>query len=268
VGFSFRARPRRLILGLLAAGLIGSLVAVAAARNVRISHAPCTAPLRAGDVLGDVLPDRHSEPDAFADPDSNGNTHSNANGDTHAQEQPSSGRQYAFHQVTIENGYSGVIIEDTEIDGQNTQESVSPDDGYGLCCSGFTALRLNVHGNVVGITTGGTTLAPVVIQDSWIHDLHQTSASHNEDFLTNGDTVGLTIRHNRLDIGINEVAAIFLQGYFSPVQNVLIDNNLLNGGGFTMYGGCDGRNTYGSQCQNISFTNNRFMRTPEAPLTT
>jgi hypothetical protein len=163
-----------------------------------------------------------------------------------------------FMQVRIESGFSGILIEDTEIDGQNSPGA--PDDGSAIGFSGFTALRVNLHNNVNGVSLGGP--FRTVVQDSWIHDLHQTANSHNQDILSNGDTAGITIRHNRLDSQITEVGTIDLFGDFSPIQNVTIDSNLLNGGGFTIYGGCLPEKPYG--CQNIAITNNRFMRAPEA----
>jgi hypothetical protein len=75
-----------------------------------------------------------------------------------------------------------------------------------------------------------------------------------------GGTVGIVIRHNRLDNQFNEVGAVDLCGAFVAVQNVTVDDNLLNGRGFSVYGGYDPLKMYGNRCQNISFTNNHFMR--------
>jgi hypothetical protein len=169
------------------------------------------------------------------------------------------GGQCAFAQITIDVRVSGTLIEDTEIDGQNRSEV--PNDGSGICCGGFTALRLNIHGNVDGAIAGGA--FATTVQDSWIHDLYHASTSHNQDILSNGGTAGIVIRHNRFDNQLSEVGTVDLFGDFAAVQNVTIDDNLLNGGGFTVYGGCEPTKTYGNQCQNIAFTNNHFMRSPE-----
>jgi len=170
-----------------------------------------------------------------------------------------SGGRGCFLQVRIEAGFSGALIEDTEIDGQNSPGSA--DDGAAIGFSGFTALRVNLHNNVDGVALGGP--FPTVIRDSWIHDLTRTAASHNQDIVSNSDTAGITITHNRLDNQLNAVGAVDLFGDFGPIQNVRVDNNLLNGGGFSVYGGCDPLKRFGGQCQNISFTNNHVMRTPE-----
>jgi len=169
----------------------------------------------------------------------------------------------AWEQVRVESGSSGALIEDTEIDGQNVQCSCSPNDGYGIGgTGGYTALRLNIHNNIDGVGMGGG--FPDSLQDSWIHDLHLTSGSHNDGIICDCSPAGVIIRHNRIETQTTTAGPVFLRGDGGPVQNVTVDNNLLNGGGFTIYGGCDVRATYGSQCQNISFTNNRFMRAPEA----
>lgn len=169
------------------------------------------------------------------------------------------GGSCGFLQVRIESGFSGALIEDTEIDGQGSPGG--HDDGSAIGFSGFTALRVNLHNNVNGVALGGP--FPVVIKDSWIHDLTRTANSHNQDILSNGDTAGITITHNRLDNQVNGVGTIDLFGDVAPIQNVTVDNNLLNGGGFTLYGGCDPQKTYGNQCHNIALTSNRFMRKPE-----
>jgi hypothetical protein len=78
-----------------------------------------------------------------------------------------------------------------------------------------------------------------------------------------GGTVGIVIRHNRLDNQLNEVGAVDLFGDFAAVQNVTVDDYVLNGRGFIVYGSCDPLKIYGNQCRNISFTDNHFMRTPE-----
>jgi hypothetical protein len=165
-------------------------------------------------------------------------------------------------QVTIQNNDHNALIEDTEIDGTNAH--ASPDDGSAIAFGGYTALRLNIHGNIDGVACDSPRgdAYGCTIEDSWIHNLAQTSASHNQDILSNGDSAGITIRHNRLDNQITQTGTIDLFGDFSPIQNVTIDNNLLNGGGFTVYGGCLPEKPYG--CQNISITNNRFMRAPQA----
>jgi len=45
---------------------------------------------------------------------------------------------------------------------------------------------------------------------------------------------------------------------FSPVQNVTVDNNLLNGGGYSLYGASGDGKAYSGQTVNIKVTNNHF----------
>lgn len=167
---------------------------------------------------------------------------------------------YAGYQVRVESGHTSVLIEDTEIDGLMKTSANNPNDGDGISGRGFTALRDNIHGSPVGIGVGDAT-SQVLVQDTWIHDLYQTALSHNQDFLTNGSTGGITLRHNTLSNPIDEVSAISLFGDFAPVQNVTVDNNLLNGGDFGVYGGHDPSKPYGTQDANVKFTNNHFGRT-------
>lgn len=161
--------------------------------------------------------------------------------------------------IRTDNGATGLLIEDTEIDGLSQDASAFGIAGH---YGGFTCLRCNVHHIGVAYTSNDT--GPMTVQDSWAHDIIQNSTSHNQDVLSNGSTKGITLRHNRFDNPLSQTATISLFGDFGPIQNVVVDDNLLNGGGFTVYGGCDPNKPYGMQCQNISLTNNRFMRAPEA----
>lgn len=156
------------------------------------------------------------------------------------------------------DGATGLLIEDTEIDGLSQDATA-----FGIAAhnGGFMCLRCNVHH--IGVAFSGNDTGPMTIRDSWAHDIIQNSTSHNQDVLSNGSTKGITLWHNRFDDPLNEVSAISLFGDFGPIQNVVVDDNLLNGGAFTIYGGCDGNKPYGMQCRNIALTNNHIMRAPE-----
>jgi hypothetical protein len=127
--------------------------------------------------------------------------------------------------------------------------------------SGFTCLRCDVHGTGDGFIVWGS--SPVTIQDSYVHGLYirDDLGSHNQDVITNGFAAGLTIRHNRLENWDGQTATISLFGDFSPVQNVLIDGNLLDGGGYAVYGGSTPGKPYSAQARNIVVTGNQFGRT-------
>ena len=87
--------------------------------------------------------------------------------------------------------YTGILIEDTEIDGANRSGTLFSCLGDG----GFTGRRLNIHGCAQGIQASNFTL-----QDSYIHDLYGESDWHSEAILGKYSTATRPVRiiHNEL----------------------------------------------------------------------
>ncbi len=155
----------------------------------------------------------------------------------------------------------GLTVKDTEIDGGNRESGGSGQETYGIFANIGTVTRVNLH----GMTEPLNGCHNATVTDSYVHDLFVSSTSHNEDLYCGGTSGGfLTVRHNYLANQNNQTGTITLFGDFAPVTNVTIDDNLLNGGGWTLYGGHDSGKKYGTHDASIHITNNRFMRTPEA----
>jgi hypothetical protein len=80
---------------------------------------------------------------------------------------------------------------------------------------------------------------------------------------------GFVVRHNTLscDVGTPGNAStgggcsggVVLLGDFGPITNVVVDNNLINGGAYCMYAGSSPEKPYPS-ATNVQITNNRFGR--------
>ena len=154
-----------------------------------------------------------------------------------------------FFNVLSDNGNTGLVLQDVEIDGQGNSTGDSAVNG-----SGFTCLRCNVHGTVDGFKAGTN----VVIQDSWIHDLVIQGDSHNDGIQSLG-TTSLKIIHNRIVLADGATSAVILStGSASAMKNVEIRGNLLGGGAFTVYGGYAAGQDVRSRVDNISITDNRF----------
>jgi Right handed beta helix region len=151
---------------------------------------------------------------------------------------------------------TGVLLEDVEVDGELSNPKYAAVSGGG----GYTCRRCDVHGAGQGFNVWGS--APVVIEDSFVHDLYvrEDLGSHNEDVITNGFSAGLTLRHNRLENGYGQTAAISLFADFAAVQKITVDDNLLAGGGYTIYGGSTCPKPYCRQTSGIVVTGNRFSR--------
>jgi hypothetical protein len=142
-----------------------------------------------------------------------------------------------------------VMIVDTEVDGngQNTNSLIGND--------GYTCIRCNLHGGGRGANMGQN----VVIQDSWLHDFWcpPGSTAHEEAVLSNGGT-NFQVIHNTLDADNGcTSAALAMYGDFTAITNVLVQNNLLNGGAFCAYGGSLTEKPYPTG-SNIRFIGNHF----------
>ena len=148
---------------------------------------------------------------------------------------------------------TSLLIEDTEIDCGNV-------GGSGIGAANITARRVNIHGCENGLAINQN----VTLEDSYIHDLYNGGEAHMDGMqLSSGHWDGsayvccalnVTIRHNT-------IYAIDPSGAFgsSAIQsnpnldaNILIENNLMAGGSYTLY--CD----YGGTGVNYRVLNNRF----------
>jgi hypothetical protein len=147
--------------------------------------------------------------------------------------------------------YTGILIEDVEIDGQN--EDTGQDDGIGF--AGFTCLRCNIH----GVGEGANVTDDVTFEDSWIHDLHYAEGEHIEDVVSNGGS-SLELLHNTFDAGATPgtSSAVSLYGDFGPITNVVIKGNMFNtGGSYCLYAGGSPGKKY-PIAKNVSVIGNDF----------
>ena len=76
-----------------------------------------------------------------------------------------------------------------------------------------------------------------LIQGTYIHHLGMISGDHVNGVTTNGDTQPLIIRDDTIFDSFAQTDAIGLFQDFGVVANVTIDDNLLAGGGYSIYGG-------------------------------
>jgi hypothetical protein len=99
----------------------------------------------------------------------------------------------------------------------------------------------------------------VLIEDNYMHDFvdYWSVGAHQDAVqVVCGDNI--TIRHNTLDMNVESGnAAIMVGTACGPVDNVVIDRNLLAGGGYTVYGGSDAA-WAGPNATNVRITDNRI----------
>jgi len=151
--------------------------------------------------------------------------------------------------VTATDDNANLKIEDTEIDGQLKDASTG---GIALIGrTGFTLLRVNAHGSgdILRIDGRGT------VQDSWLHDPGGTGSAQHNDVIQSTNAVQIRILHNRLENQHTQTSCILLKADIGPISDVVVDANLMNGGGYSFY-------WYDANYKitNGKVTNNKFMR--------
>ena len=141
---------------------------------------------------------------------------------------------------------TGATVEDSTIVGAGSSQASIGDAGGNNVFRG-----LNLYGGADGIKiANNSTLA-----DSFIHDLARGEGLHNDAVELSG-TVGIRILHNTILNSNSQTSAIFIGGNSSPTTDVVVDSNLVAGGGYTIYGPKGDAGVGPSS--NVRVTNNRF----------
>src|SRR6202000_2775082 len=94
-----------------------------------------------------------------------------------------------------------------------------------------------------------------VIQDNYIHNLLASGSPHYDGIQIDGGVSNISIEHNTVINNNSSVSAIMIDNYWGPISNISVDNNLLVGGGFTVY---DAQQFSGGTISGVSFTNNHM----------
>jgi hypothetical protein len=140
-----------------------------------------------------------------------------------------------------------VRLEDSEIAGRYTTA--------GLGFDNWTAIRCNIH----GMPDDGFKLGDnVLLQDSWLHDWNTEQGAHADGGQVQNGIRNSIVRHNSIDVVGN--SALFIAPDLGPSTNgpLLIEDNLLGGGNYTLYN-VDG-NSGQYFISNITVRGNRFLR--------
>ena len=166
------------------------------------------------------------------------------------------------------SGNHGYVL---DLEGSNTTVAHTEVNGQGgnqdACLEGdsVTLNYVNVHGCVDDMHVGWS----VTVENSWIHGNTTSISSPHIDGLqwigcsscagapANWNDV---VEHNTIFPGNGASApwtnsAVFIQAADGPVSGVRVDNNLLDGGGYTLF--VNSQNGYPTP-SNVAVTNNRF----------
>ena len=149
-----------------------------------------------------------------------------------------------FYVVKVNAGITGAVVQDCEING--TGLTTGGSDGIG---GQGTFLRNNIYNVGNGVVIQGNNS---LVQDNYIHDLN-APGEHYDGIQIDGGISNATIRHNTIINDHDQTSAVQINNWFGPVSNIVIDNNKLSGGGYTIYS--DGQFN-GGAISGISITNN------------
>jgi hypothetical protein len=152
----------------------------------------------------------------------------------------------SYNVIKVSDSATGVRIEDVEINCNKAAEG----------SNGFYGPATVLRADIQGVENGLQPESGSVIQDSWIHDLGAAGRPHIDGIQIDGARSNITVRHNTVDLrGWTQTAAVMIDNYFGPANNIVVDNNRLLGGGYTVYS--DGRFD-GGAITNVKYTNNRI----------
>jgi hypothetical protein len=161
--------------------------------------------------------------------------------------------------INLRPGYTGLKVTHCTITAVLGE---GPDNGYsdyGVSNMGEGAIEvgwnnISNYGNAISMGTG-------YVHDNYVHDLAVFvnlggEYQHTDAIISSGGAEGgLVIRHNTLlnqtpiDKGASAAVGLFPDA--GPVRNTTVDDNLIAGGAYALYGGDDG-------ATNIKVTNNVF----------
>ncbi|WP_152196824.1 right-handed parallel beta-helix repeat-containing protein [Georgenia subflava] len=140
--------------------------------------------------------------------------------------------------IKVEAGVTGALIEDVEVDNLNGT-------GIGVFFSGGsgTLRRADIHSAEDGIRVEAD---DVTVEDSYVHDLHRQPGGHHDAFqIRKGDNV--TLRGNNFqaynastDDPMNAAIQIGSLLGDDRISNFVVEDNLFNGGNYTINGGRSG----------------------------
>ncbi|HEY5990733.1 MAG TPA: hypothetical protein VIV12_30710, partial [Streptosporangiaceae bacterium] len=94
-----------------------------------------------------------------------------------------------------------------------------------------------VQNNNIFFTSTGVQLSAGLIYNNYIHDMGFITGDHDNGTTSNAGTTMLTIQHNTIFNNLNQCDAVSLFQDFGSQGNRLITDNLLAGGGYTLYAG-------------------------------
>jgi Ca2+-binding RTX toxin-like protein len=131
-----------------------------------------------------------------------------------------------FYAVRVMGDAKNFTMQDSEVDGLGTTATAIQGNG--------TFLRNNIHGaeNGIDVPNGDQ---PTLIQDNYIHGLLNTNGAPHYDGIQIDGAHDVKVVHNTVVNEHGQTSAIMMDNYWEGLSNIVIDNNRLWGGGYTVY---------------------------------
>lgn len=130
--------------------------------------------------------------------------------------------------VDIDSKATGVVIQDCTINGLGGPQGSG---NQGIQGRG-SFLRNNISGCENGITLQGS---GSIIKGNYIHDLQAGGSPHYDGIQIDGGISNVQITHNTIINNHDSAGAIMIDNYFGAISNIVVDDNVLAGGSFTIY---------------------------------
>jgi virginiamycin B lyase len=156
--------------------------------------------------------------------------------------------------VFVEPGASATI-ENNTLDGTNSTHSAIWHEGAKVVARGNNMFGIN-DGVFVWDTDN------FILEDNYLHDFTENAANgHIDGFQTEGASHGV-IRHNTFDVSQDQTSAIAIWNGRRNSDDILVENNLIAGGGFSVYAEdyhpSEDNPAGGYSVTNIRIFNNKF----------
>ncbi len=152
----------------------------------------------------------------------------------------------SFFIVNIAAGVTGAVVQNCEINGVG-----SGNDG---------SCGINGHGTFIGnniynVENGINVTGSSVIENNYIHGLQASGSPHYDGIQIDGGVSNISVSHNTVINDFGQTSAVIIDNFWGPTSNISVDNNLLVGGGYTVY---DDAHFNSSPITGVSFTNNHL----------
>jgi hypothetical protein len=148
--------------------------------------------------------------------------------------------------VVVQEGVTGAVVQNCTINGVGTGNEGS---------TGISGQGTFLNNNIYNVENGISLQGSAVIEGNYIHDMNASGSPHYDGIQIDGNVSNVTISGNSIINNNGSTSAVMIDNDFGAISNIQVSNNLLVGGGYTVYS--DARAT-SAPITGVSFTNNHI----------